>query len=69
MRDEVGKYGMFCYVSGGAILVVQFYTTLSNAPFWLMVLISVVMFTTITGRMSSAGALTSAVPAPPSGLV
>jgi len=29
-----------------------------------MILISVVMFATITGRMSAAGALTSAVPAP-----
>jgi len=31
---------------------------------WEMILISVVMLATITGRMSAAGALTSAVPAP-----
>ena len=55
---------MFCYASGGAILVVLYYTTLSDAPLWEMILISVVMFATITGRMSAAGALTSAVPAP-----
>ena len=47
----------------GAILIVLYYTTLSDAPLWKMILISVVMFATITGRMASAGALTSAVPA------
>ena len=64
LSDRVGKYRMFCYASGGAILVVLYYTTLSDAPLWEMILISVVMFATITGRMSAAGALTSAVPAP-----
>lgn len=64
LSDHVGKYRTFCYASGGAILIVLYYTTLSDAPLWQMILISVVMFSTITGRMTSAGALTSAVPAP-----
>ena len=64
LSDRVGKYPTFCYASISAILVVLVYTNLSNAPLWEMILISVIMFATITGRMASAGALTSAVPAP-----
>ena len=64
LSDRLGKYATFCYASVGAIIVMLYYTTLSDAPFWELVLISVVMFATITGRMASAGALTSAVPAP-----
>jgi len=64
LSDRVGKYPTFCYASLAGIAIIIFYTNLSNAPLWEMVLISVVMFATITGRMASAGALTSAVPAP-----
>ena len=64
LSDRLGKYPTFCYASITAIVVIVIYTNLSNAPLWLMILISVVMFATITGRMASAGALTSAVPAP-----
>lgn len=64
LSDRIGKYPTFCYASGAAIVVILFYTNLSNAPLWEMILISVIMFATITGRMASAGALTSAVPAP-----
>jgi len=64
LSDRLGKFPTFCYASIAAICVILFYTNLSNAPLWQMILISVVMFATITGRMASAGALTSAVPAP-----
>jgi predicted MFS family arabinose efflux permease len=64
LSDRVGKYPTFCYASLTGIGVILFYTNLSDAPLWEMIVISVVMFATITGRMASAGALTSAVPAP-----
>jgi predicted MFS family arabinose efflux permease len=64
LSDRIGKYATFCYASVTAIVVILFYTNLSNAPLWEMIAISVVMFATITGRMASAGALTSGVPAP-----
>jgi predicted MFS family arabinose efflux permease len=64
LSDRFGKYSTFCVSSAVVIAIVLYYTSLENAPLWKMVLISVVMFACVTGRMSSAGALTSAVPAP-----
>jgi predicted MFS family arabinose efflux permease len=64
LSDRFGKYATFCVASTLVIAIVLYYTTLENAPFWEMVLISVVMFACVTGRMTSAGALTSAIPAP-----
>ncbi len=64
LSDRFGKYLTFCVASTIVIAVVLYYTGLENAPFWKMILISVVMFACVTGRMTSAGALTSAIPAP-----
>jgi predicted MFS family arabinose efflux permease len=64
LSDRFGKYPTFCYASIAAIVVVLIYTNLSDASLGQLILISVIMFATITGRMASAGALTSAVPAP-----
>jgi predicted MFS family arabinose efflux permease len=64
LSDRVGKYATFCYASGIVIVVVLYYTRLENAPLWEMIIISVVMFACVSGRMASAGALVSAVPAP-----
>ncbi len=64
LSDRFGKYATFCYASTAAIAVMLYYTNLSDAPFWELIVISVLMFATISGRMASAGALTSAVPAP-----
>ena len=64
LSDRFGKYATFCYASVAAIIIMIYYTNLSDAPYWELILISVVMFAAITGRMTSAGALTSAVPAP-----
>jgi len=55
---------MFCYASSIVIAVVLYYTQLENAPLWQMIVVSVVMFACVTGRMTAAGALTSAVPGP-----
>jgi predicted MFS family arabinose efflux permease len=64
LSDRVGKYLTFCCASLLSIAIVLFYTRLSDTPLWELILINVVLFATITGRMASAGALTSAVPAP-----
>ena len=64
LSDRFGKFATFCYASIGAIVIILYYTQLSDAPLWELIVISIAMFATITGRMASAGALTSAVPAP-----
>lgn len=64
LSDRLGKFATFCGASSLVIAIVLYYTNLQNAELWQMVLISVVMFACVTGRMTSAGALTSAVPAP-----
>ena len=63
LSDRFGKFATFCYASIAAIIIMLYYTNLSDAPYWELIVISVVMFAAISGRMSSAGALTSAVPA------
>jgi predicted MFS family arabinose efflux permease len=64
LSDRVGKYPTFCYASLVSIAVVVYYTHLSDAPIWEIIVLNVILFATIAGRMASAGALTSAVPAP-----
>lgn len=64
LSDRVGKYLTFCVASSIVIAVVLYYTQMENAALWQMIVVSVVMFACVTGRMASAGALTSAVPAP-----
>lgn len=64
LSDRLGKYVTFCAASTIVIGVVLYYTQMENAALWQMILVSVVMFACVTGRMASAGALTSAVPGP-----
>jgi predicted MFS family arabinose efflux permease len=63
LSDRFGKYATFCVASTIVIGIVLYYTRMENAELWQMILISVVMFACVTGRIASAGALTSAVPA------
>lgn len=64
VSDRVGKYRTFCYASVVGIAVVIYYTHLNQAPFWLLIVVSIVLFASISGRMVAASALNSAVPAP-----
>jgi len=64
LSDRVGKYRMFCAASLIGVAIVVYYTQMTSSSFWLLVAVSVLMFTTISGRMVSAGALTSAIPNP-----
>lgn len=64
MSDRIGKYRTFCYASVIGIAVILYYTRLRMAPLWLLIVVSIVMFATISGRMIAAGALGSAMPDP-----
>ncbi|MEO6567296.1 MAG: MFS transporter [Opitutaceae bacterium] len=61
LSDSVGKYSLFLMATLIGIGLVLFYTRLGVTPMWEVVAINVVLFTTISARMISAGALTSAV--------
>ena len=62
LSDRVGKYALFLIATLIGIGLVLFYTRLGVTPLWEVVAINVVLFATISARMISAGALTSAVP-------
>ena len=64
LSDRIGKYQIFCYASLVGIAVILYYTRLKMAPLWLLIVVSIVMFATISGRMIAAGALGSAMPDP-----
>jgi multidrug resistance protein len=62
--DKIGKYRMFVIGSVISIAMVGIYTNLGPTPLWLVLLINVVLFIGINGRMISAQSLLTAVPAP-----
>lgn len=64
LSDTYGKYIIFVFGSLLSTVVVIYYTSLGITPLWLVIVISVVLFFGISGRMVSASALTSAVPDP-----
>jgi predicted MFS family arabinose efflux permease len=64
LSDAVGKYRTFAAASLLAIAVVLFYTRLGLTPLGVVIAINITMFTAVSGRMISAQALSSAIPAP-----
>jgi predicted MFS family arabinose efflux permease len=62
LSDKIGKYKLFCFGSVLGIATVIVYCNLGITPLWLVILVNVVLFTAITGRMISSQALASAVP-------
>jgi len=64
LSDTVGKYQMFVIASLIGVALVLFYTRLGLTPLWEVIVINIVLYSSITARMVSAGALTSGVPAP-----
>jgi len=63
LSDKVGKFKVFVWGSVVAIVTVAIYTPLGVTPLWVLIAISVVMFTGVSSRMISSGALVSAIPA------
>lgn len=64
LSDAVGKYKVFVIGSVWTSVVVLFYCNLGITPLWLVIVISVLMFTGVSSRMISSSALISAVPEP-----
>lgn len=63
LSDRHGKYNVFFIGSLITIAMVLVYCNLGATPLWLVMVISVVMFTGITSRMVSSQALISGIPA------
>ena len=63
LSDKVGKFKVFVWGSLVAIITVAIYTPLGVTPLWVLIAISVVMFTGVSSRMISSSALVSAIPA------
>jgi predicted MFS family arabinose efflux permease len=63
VADKVGKYLVFSIASVLGMIIVVWYSHLGPTPIWFIIVINVVMFVAITGRIVPASALTSAVPA------
>jgi predicted MFS family arabinose efflux permease len=62
LSDTLGKYIMFCICSVVMIVSVAIYCNLEITPLWVVIIFSVVIFTTYAGRMISSTALLTAVP-------
>lgn len=62
LSDQIGKLKTFIMGSALTITFVAIYTSLGVTPLWIVILLNVVLFAGITGRMISATALISAVP-------
>jgi MFS family permease len=62
LSDSIGKYRMlFAATLAGMVLVVA-YTGLGVTPFWLVIVLNMILFVVISARMISSQALNSAVP-------
>jgi predicted MFS family arabinose efflux permease len=61
--DAIGKYVMFCAATVVCLVVVIYFTHLGVIPVWHVIAVNAVLFVCITGRMISASALSSGVPA------
>lgn len=64
LSDRLGKYRIFCYASLLGMAMVLYYTHLGRTPLWLVMLLNIVLFSSIVGRMVAASALNSAMPSP-----
>jgi len=64
LSDLVGKYKIFVAGSVLAIIIVVIYCGLDITPFWVVVVLNVLLFAGITARMISSSALITGVPEP-----
>lgn len=64
MADRVGKFPVFASASLLMVVMVVIYTHLAITPIAVVILISVLIFVGISGRMISAQALMTAIPRP-----
>lgn len=64
LSDKVGKFRMFLIGSLIAGITVTIYTNFGVTPLWMVILVSVIMFIGISGRIIAASALMTAIPDP-----
>jgi predicted MFS family arabinose efflux permease len=64
LSDGIGKYRVFFIGSVVLIIVTLIYCNLGPTPFWIVTLISVIMFIGVSARIISSQALITAVPEP-----
>jgi predicted MFS family arabinose efflux permease len=62
--DKIGRFKMFLGGSALSIIIISIYTHIGITPFYLIILLNVVMFMGITARIISSSALISTVPKP-----
>ncbi|HMG66290.1 MAG TPA: MFS transporter [Chitinophagaceae bacterium] len=64
LSDKRGKYEIFVAGSIITMIMVVIYTNLGVTPFWLIILLNVLLFLGVSSRMISSSALLTAVPEP-----
>lgn len=64
LSDKIGKYKMFILGSTITAIMTVIYCNLGVTPLWIILILNVLLFVGITGRMISASALMTAVPEP-----
>ncbi|RYD70616.1 MAG: MFS transporter, partial [Sphingobacteriales bacterium] len=62
--DSIGKFRMFAMGTILSAIMVGIYTNLGATPLWIAIILNVIMFIGITGRMIPAQSLLTAVPKP-----
>jgi predicted MFS family arabinose efflux permease len=64
LSDSVSKFKIFMFASIWMMIMCLVYTHLSATPFWLVVVLNILMMMGIMSRMIPSSALTSAIPEP-----
>jgi predicted MFS family arabinose efflux permease len=64
LSDNIGKYAVFCICSVLLIGITLVYCNLGVIPLWVAIIISIIMFTNVSGRMVASSALVTAIPDP-----
>jgi len=62
--DQIGKYKIFVIGSLITMIVVPIYCNLGITPFWLVLVLNIIMFAGVSSRIISSSALLTAVPIP-----
>ena len=65
VSDSLGKYALFCISTLVGMVLVIYFTHLGRIPLWHVIALNGLLFACISGRMISASALSSRVPAMP----
>jgi predicted MFS family arabinose efflux permease len=62
--DQLGKYNIFVIGSVVTMIIVPIYCNLGVTPFWLVLVLNIIMFAGVSSRIISSSALVTAVPVP-----